>query len=248
MFIAFKNAFNPDDIPEELYLSDGDNAPHWLCLLAAQELQGRLSAQTSLNHNFGLDGQTDTAVVGKMFGVLVVDSPLHGVGYLAAFSGKLGGKNLYKDFVPPVFDLLTEGSFLNTGMQELGRMNEQIKAIGSDCNGGTQLLTDLKHARRLHSIALQKQIFDQYHLVNQAGIEKSLNDIFEDAGYKNPPAGAAECAGIKLLQYAFKFQMKPIALAEFWWGESPKSAAWKHGHFYACCKEKCAPILSHMLS
>jgi tRNA pseudouridine32 synthase/23S rRNA pseudouridine746 synthase len=42
--------------------------------------------------------------------------------------------------------------------------------------------------------------------------------------------------------------MKPLALAEFWWGLSPKSELWKHGSFYACCKEKCEPILAHMLA
>ncbi|RZK77573.1 MAG: pseudouridylate synthase, partial [Pedobacter sp.] len=42
--------------------------------------------------------------------------------------------------------------------------------------------------------------------------------------------------------------MRPLALAEFWWGQSPKSDTWKHGEFYPCCKEKCAPILRHMLS
>ncbi|MBK6988955.1 MAG: hypothetical protein IPH33_12420 [Bacteroidetes bacterium] len=41
--------------------------------------------------------------------------------------------------------------------------------------------------------------------------------------------------------------MKPIALAEFWWGLSPKSETWKHKYFYSPCKEKCGPILKHML-
>ncbi|WP_460879498.1 hypothetical protein [Pontibacter rugosus] len=41
--------------------------------------------------------------------------------------------------------------------------------------------------------------------------------------------------------------MKPLALAEFWWGLSPKSDFWKHGQFYPACREKCAPILTHML-
>ncbi|RZJ17244.1 MAG: pseudouridylate synthase, partial [Acinetobacter sp.] len=65
--------------------------------------------------------------------------------------------------------------------------------------------------------------------------------------YKNPPAGAGECAAPKLLQYAFQHHFKPLALTEFWWGQSPKSATWKHKHFYAPCKEKCGPILKHML-
>ena len=106
----------------------------------------------------------------------------------------------------------------------------------------------LKTLRKSHSVSLQNEIFDQYHFLNQAGEEKSLREIFENAFYKNPPAGAGECAAPKLLQYAFQHQMQPIAMAEFWWGLSPKSDFWKHGHFYPACHEKCAPILAHMLS
>jgi tRNA pseudouridine32 synthase/23S rRNA pseudouridine746 synthase len=37
-------------------------------------------------------------------------------------------------------------------------------------------------------------------------------------------------------------------MAEFWWGQSPKSEIRKHKQFYPACKSKCEPILlSHML-
>lgn len=62
-----------------------------------------------------------------------------------------------------------------------------------------------------------------------------------------PPSGAGDCAAPKLLQYAFQQKMQPLAIAEFWWGLSPKSDFWKHGNFYPVCKQKCEPILSHML-
>jgi tRNA pseudouridine32 synthase/23S rRNA pseudouridine746 synthase len=239
--------FNTDiasfQIPDKLVLFDG-NQPHELCQLAVAELQEHLKNSHFFDHNFGLTNEKQTVIIGKMFGVLVVQSSSGLIGYLSAFSGKLGGKNNYPEFVPTVFDLLTEGSFLNTGMQELTKMNIQI----NDGQLHDMDLKALKATRRLHSIALQKQIFEHYHLLNYSGDSKSLNTIFLDAGYKSPPAGAAECAGIKLLQYAFLNQMKPLALAEFWWGQSPKSDTWKHGKYYPCCKEKCAPILQHMLS
>jgi tRNA pseudouridine32 synthase/23S rRNA pseudouridine746 synthase len=41
--------------------------------------------------------------------------------------------------------------------------------------------------------------------------------------------------------------MRPLAMAEFWWGESPKSDFWKHKQYYPSCKEKCEPILGFML-
>ncbi|RZL17473.1 MAG: pseudouridylate synthase [Pedobacter sp.] len=243
MFTRFKTNVAQHNVPKSLVFADHDG-PHELCLLAAGELQEYLSQNQKLNHNFGLNNQSNSTIIGKMFGVLVVEHPGGEIGYLSAFSGKLGGKNAYPEFVPPVFDLLTEGSFLNLGMQELTRMNDEIQLSQfSDIK-----LAELKDTRRKYSNALQKQIFDHYQLLNQEGLYKGLTEIFNNAGYKNPPAGAAECAGIKLLQYAFLHHMKPLALGEFWWGKSPKSNTWKHGMFYPCCKEKCEPILKHMLS
>ncbi len=222
--------------------------PHPLCELAAAELQDYLKNQRDWQHNFGLT-EGKGMVIGKMFGVLVVETEAHEIGYLAAFSGKLAGSNTHTKFVPPVFDLLTKNSFLNKGMEELSLMSQEIKKLKDlDAVVNKDLINNLKTKRKQHSIALQNEIFNNYSFLNQLGEEKSLIDIFSDAGYKNPPAGAGECAAPKLLQFAFQNNMKPLALTEFWWGLSPKSATWKHQHFYAPCKEKCEPILKHMLA
>ncbi|MDB5271824.1 MAG: Pseudouridylate synthase [Chitinophagaceae bacterium] len=245
-FIPFKPSTKVFPIPSRFALYEGDLHP--LCERAAEELQEYLKDQKEWKHNFGLSPGQEGIVIGKMFGVLAVQTQQKEIGYLAAFSGKLAGGNHHAKFVPPVFDLLTDKSFLNQGMQELTRMNEEI-AILEECKSAAydEQIHLLKTARKKHSISLQKEIFDHYHFLNQAGEEKSLNAIFATASYKNPPSGAGECAGPKLLQYAFLHHMKPLAMAEFWWGESPKSDFWKHGHFYPCCQEKCEPILAHML-
>lgn len=102
----------------------------------------------------------------------------------------------------------------------------------------------LKESRRKKSAALQQRLFKEYSFLNQFGKRKSLGEIFDN----NPPAGAGECAAPKLLHYAFENNLKPIAMAEFWWGQSPKSEVRKHGQFYPACKSKCEPILlGHML-
>jgi tRNA pseudouridine32 synthase/23S rRNA pseudouridine746 synthase len=111
----------------------------------------------------------------------------------------------------------------------------------------TDELNDLKNTRKSKSANLQQDIFDHYYFLNQAGEQKSLADIFQNHAGQQPPAGAGECAAPKLLQYAFKHHLKPIAMAEFWWGESPVGEIRKHGHFYPACRGKCAPILEHML-
>ncbi len=223
--------------------------PHPLCIVAAEQLQQHLMHQTEWKHNFGLtDEETEGVVAGKMFGVLLVQSEENEIGYLAAFSGKLAGVNQHSMFVPPVYDLLAENSFLSKGMAVLSEMTSEIKSLdGSTVKADRLKAEDLKLVRKNYSIALQKKIFEHYHFLNQAGEEKSLNELFKHINNGTPPSGAGECAAPKLLQYAFLHRMKPLALAEFWWGLSPKSETWKHGHYYPCCHEKCEPILAHML-
>ncbi|MES2650278.1 MAG: pseudouridylate synthase [Bacteroidota bacterium] len=246
-FTRFLKPIGDEVLPTQLTLIQHDERPQPLCMLAAKELQDYLENQKEWQHNFGLAAEKGT-VIGKMFGILLVQNAVKEIGYLAAFSGKLAGSNSYTKFVPPVFDLLTENGFLNKGMEELTIMSREIKKLKDlDAVVNKELINNLKVKRKQHSIALQNEIFNHYYFLNQAGEEKSLIAIFKEAGYKNPPAGAGECAAPKLLNYAFQNQLKPLALTEFWWGQSPKSATWKHKQLYAPCKEKCEPILAHML-
>lgn len=118
---------------------------------------------------------------------------------------------------------------------------EQVISIHDDS------LSALKLLRKKRSNALQKKLFEQYQFLNINGEKKDLNDIFKDSPHP-PPAGTGECAAPKLLQYAFANQLTPLAMAEFWWGVSPKSEIRQHGNFYPACIGKCQPILGHMLS
>ncbi len=105
----------------------------------------------------------------------------------------------------------------------------------------------LKEERKERSAILQNQLFEQYTFLNIEGRQKSLQDIFKSTAFGKPPAGAGECATPKLLQYAFAHGYKPLAMAEFWWGSSPKSEIRQHKKFYPACTGKCKPILAHML-
>ena len=93
----------------------------------------------------------------------------------------------------------------------------------------------------------ENQLFDQYHFLNISGVSKSLIAIFQEYAQRNPAGGAGECAAPKLLHYAFENKMKPIAIAEFWWGKSTIYKDKVHGEFYPACEDKCKPILSYML-
>ena len=114
----------------------------------------------------------------------------------------------------------------------------------SDYEAGIQAL---KSERKQRSAALQQKLFEQFKMLNYRGKVKTLCDIFEQTVHKTPPAGAGECAAPKLLQQAYLHGWKPVAMAEFWWGESPKTEIRHHGHYYPACKGKCEPILGHML-
>lgn len=121
--------------------------------------------------------------------------------------------------------------------QQKDRLNEQIAPLREE-------VSRLKTERRQLSAALQQQIFDHYTFVNIKGEQRSIGAIFPGL----PPAGAGECAAPKLLQYAFLQQLRPVAMAEFWWGPSPPGAVRREGYFYPACRSKCEPVLEHVLS
>lgn len=108
-------------------------------------------------------------------------------------------------------------------------------------------IATLKEKRKIDSEILQKRLFSEFKFLNALGEEKDLWSIFEETPSKTPPAGSGECAAPKLLQYAYLSLLYPIAMAEFWLGESPQGEIRHEGFFYPACIGKCKPILTHML-
>ena len=108
-------------------------------------------------------------------------------------------------------------------------------------------IQSLKLDRKNQSSELQQQLFDNYKFFNILGEQKNIGELFSDSYTQKPPAAAGECAAPKLLQYAYLHGLQPITIAEFWWGQSPKSDIRVHGQYYPACRGKCGPILAHML-
>lgn len=292
--------------------------PHPLCVMAADEVQVYLQHQAQWQ---------DELQQGKMFGVLIVQTTEGEIGYLAAFSGILAGKNIHPYFVPPIYDLLQPDGFFKKEEEHISAINHRIRELEEDtsyqkCRQAleeetarcSQLLSQakarlkaakelrdrrrqteqlseseqaamiresqfqkaelkrlerslkehlsslqketdtyvsqieaLKNERKSRSATLQQQLFEQFRLLNARGEVKDLCSIFAHTVHKIPPAGAGECAAPKLLQYAYFHHYRPVAMAEFWWGNSPKAEIRHHGHYYPACKGKCEPILGHML-
>lgn len=158
---------------------------------------------------------------GKMFGVLVVEG-----GFLAAFSGTLGGKTIQPYFVEPVYDLMEEDSYFKQEEQRISQLNK----AGEDT--------------RERSITLQRWLFAQYQFLNYKNEEETIERLFDGT---TPPSGTGDCCAPKLLQAAYRRGLKPLCMGEFWMGSSPKGEIRKEGQFYPACSAKCKPLLKHML-
>ena len=199
--------------------------PHPLCLLAAETMKQEIAR---INPSEG-----------KMFGVLVVGAA-EGLGFLAAYSGLLEGRNDWPYFVPPVFDAQEPNGYFKKKEREIS----WISRAASDSMKSKEM-----------SQELQTWLFHQYRLLNGLGEVKDLVEIWQDyhnsprirSRYPLPPGGTGDCCAPKLLQYAFLHHLHPICMAEFWWGESPKSMIRHHGQFYPACRGKCKPVLTWML-
>ena len=326
------------DIPERMN-NPLDYQPHPLCIAVCKELQTYLSERKDWREEIDK---------GKMFGVLIVENakPEPGaseIGYLAAYSGQIGGRSDWDDFVPAVFDYLQPDGYFKTHEAEISDINQRIKQLEGnehikeakslilqlqeerkqtiaayqekmkeakakrDARRKTGNLTPeeeaemvkesqfmkaelrrlkkslsekttleteyevfqadilrLKQLRKTLSDALQQWLFSQFRMQNHEGESKDLLEIFRDAALRDypqatiatsriaalkmvPPAGSGECCEPKLLQYAYLHGYRPLQMAMFWWGESPKEEIRHHLQFYPACNGKCKPILHWML-
>lgn len=144
--------------------------------------------------------------------------------------------------------LILESQRDNADLQRLKRkLKEYVATCAERCNVFVAELTKLKDERQRRSYLLQMQLFEQFRILNGRGEIKTLVELFAPTAQGVPPAGAGECAAPKLLQYAFLKGYKPIAMAEFWQGASPRGEVRHHDAFYPACNGKCKPILSFML-
>lgn len=134
---------------------------------------------------------------------------------------------------------------------EYKRLADRWKKQMADCQVRTEnfrhRIEALKTERKQRSATLQQRLFAQFRFRNARGETKDLCDLFRAAGHPQPPAGAGECAAPKLLQFAYLHHLRPLAMAEFWWGNPAGTEVRRPGHFYPACQGKCGPILRFML-
>ena len=193
--------------------------------------------------------------------------------YLAAYSGLLAGRNDWPFFVPPVFDAQQPDGHFKQTEARITALNRQIATAleaatvpdGSPSgalnrqatvpDGSPSGISALKRQRKALSEALQQWLFAQYRMLNARGERKDLIEIWRtyhpsprlQQRFPLPPGGSGDCCAPKLLQYAYEHRLKPLEIAEFWYGESPRGEVRHHLAYYPACRGKCKPILTHML-
>lgn len=313
MLHRFQNDISSIELPRQ-FTWPFHYTPHQLCRLAADEVMAYLRRRAEW---------AEEIAAGKMFGVLVVQNGAEELGFLAAFSGNLAGRNDHEYFVPAVYDMLQPDDFfrreeaaisainrridamcnsdeylsaqhnlatqrqqakeeldaLKTALAERKTARDERRAMGEDeavlrlesqrDNADLQRLKRslreaenvaeqqlkslqeeidaLREERRQRSAELQMALFSEFRMLNARGEEQDLCELFAPTAQRIPPAGAGECAAPKLLQYAYLNGLKPLAMAEFWQGASPRGEVRHDGHFYPSCNSKCKPILMHMM-
>ena len=130
------------DLPKPVYFTDPFcYEPHPLCLLAAAEVKQELVRMPLTE--------------GKMFGVLVVERSekrevsSEKLGFLAAYSGLLEGRNDWPYFVPPVFDAQQPDGYFKTKEREIS-LTSHLSPLST----------------KTMSQELQLWLFQQYRLLN----------------------------------------------------------------------------------
>ena len=132
-FQHFKKDISGIEIPDK-FTFPFYYEPNLLAKIAAKELQEYLEKQTEFKHEFGIKDSTAKNALGKMFGVLVVKNTDGDLGYLASFSGKLADESLPNKFVPPIFNMRTQGSFYEQGEKEIEKIGGKIQQLKKDKN------------------------------------------------------------------------------------------------------------------
>lgn len=144
--------------------------------------------------------------------------------------------------------LIAESQFQKAELKRIrSRWHQILDSLKVELAESDNKIAAWKTERKQRSQALQQRIFRNFVMLNARGESRDLCEIFENTPQGLPPAGAGECAAPKLLQYAYIQGYKPLAMAEFWVGQSPKEEIRHDGHFYPSCKAKCEPILGWML-
>ncbi len=119
--------------------------------------------------------------------------------------------------------------------------DEALQPLQIIIDGADIKIRVLKQQRQEISRKLQTQMHAAYSVMNFLGNSSTLQQLMPQI-----PTGTGDCCAVKLLHYAATNKLKPLAIAEFWWGESNRDKV--QGKFYGACVERCQPLMGFLLS
>ncbi len=167
---------------------------------------------------------------GSMFGFLLCETKTGERVCLKAFSGKLNGSFIQKDFVPPCFS--------NTKFLELeAEYSPTLHTLTDKINAGEEELKGERTRLMLECLEKTKDLYTFYSIDGEKHTFKSL-------GILQSPTGTGDCATIKLLNTAFKKGYSLVSMAEMFIGNGKGK---EDGVFYPPCQSRCGLLLPHLL-
>lgn len=178
---------------------------------------------------------------GQMFGILECLNSNNEIVTVKAFSCKYNGIWEVDGWAPPLFDADVYMKMMRDGDSIITPLGDELAMLPN----GSPEKREMKRKRKSLSQDLMKELHGLYKLHNFNNQQSSLYDAFHlDKGM---PTGTGDCCAPKLLNYAAKNNLKPVSIAEFFWGKENVSGTRFEGEFYSSCEGKCQPILGFLL-
>lgn len=184
-----------------------------LALIASREVQEHLIKKTNWNYDFGMQSDSDSRAMGKMFGVLVVKDADNNIGYLAGFSGKIGNSNHFEGFVPPVYDMLKSDGYFKQEEEKLNQLTSDLDQL--------KLSTELSELKS-NLEQVKKETTNKIHLLkeqnknakkerDQLRSQCISNDNYEEINQKLKQESKSQSLELKIKSKAWK---EEVVLAE----------------------------------
>ena len=156
---------------------------------------------------------------------------------LNELTGDVLNKELEKLDVESKIDGIKKRNLKRNRNQELQPLQQFIAQIDAQ-------ILELKEQQKKISCQLQTKINEFFLIKNFTGKSSSLRELIPTSLL----AGTGDCCAPKLLHYAATHNLKPLAMAEFWWGTTSKNGDKIPGQFYPACAERCQPLMGFLLS
>lgn len=203
---------------------------------------------------------------GNMFGVLECADATGETVFLRAFSSLTDGIRQIEGWVPPVLSVEMYEGVILPAQSEIKALTAEMARLEESGRGAGKI----EVRRREISQVLWERMRSEYRFRNFRGDIRTLDEAaLPDSSITG---GMGECCAPKLLQHAAQTGLRPIGIAEFYWGgttlnsqTSASAEARTHstravrdrrraaerrrvsGEFYPSCEARCQPILGFML-